>query len=109
MDYKNFRQCPSINGIFRPMPAFPLFALLGVDGLRLRLRNRCGLGLNRNAPFLDGHYNLWFFSDLVVASLKDFQGKVAQIMKAVGLALDDFDFVVHPFQLAGVDGVVTVV
>ena len=50
-----------------------------------------------------------FFSDLVVASLKDFQGKVAQIMKAVGLALDDFDFVVHPFQLAGVDGVVTVV
>jgi len=27
------------------MPAFSLFALLGVDGLRLRLRNRCGLGL----------------------------------------------------------------
>jgi len=50
-----------------------------------------------------------FFSDLVVASLKDFQGKVTQIMKAVGLALDDFDLVVHPFQLAGVDGVVTVV
>jgi hypothetical protein len=38
------------------MPAFSLFALLGVDGLRLRLRNRCGLGLNRNPPFLDGHY-----------------------------------------------------
>jgi len=27
------------------MPAFSLFALLGVDWLRLRLRNRCGLGL----------------------------------------------------------------
>jgi len=27
------------------MPAFSLFALLGVEGLRLRLRNRCGLGL----------------------------------------------------------------
>jgi hypothetical protein len=38
------------------MPAFSLFAILGVDGLRLRLRNRCGLGLNRNPPFLDGHY-----------------------------------------------------
>jgi len=39
------------------MPAFSLFAILGVDGLRLRLRNRCGLGLNRNLPFLDGHYS----------------------------------------------------
>jgi len=27
------------------MPAFSLFALLDVDWLRLRLRNRCGLGL----------------------------------------------------------------
>jgi len=36
------------------MPAFSLFTILGVDGLRLRLRNRCGLGLNRNPPFLDG-------------------------------------------------------
>jgi hypothetical protein len=49
-------QCPSINGVFRPMPAFSLFAILGVAALRLRLRNRCGLGLNRNPPFLDGHY-----------------------------------------------------
>jgi hypothetical protein len=48
-------ECPSINGIFRPMPAFSLFAILGVDGLRLCLRDRCGLGLNRNLPFLDGH------------------------------------------------------
>ena len=47
--------CPSINGIFRPMPAFSLFAILDVEGLRLRLRNRCGLGLNRNLPLLDGH------------------------------------------------------
>jgi hypothetical protein len=38
------------------MPAFSLFAILGVASLRLRLRNRCGLGLNRNPPFLDGHY-----------------------------------------------------
>jgi hypothetical protein len=34
---------------------FSLFALLGVAALRLRLRNRCGLGLNQNPPFLDGH------------------------------------------------------
>ena len=39
------------------MPAFSLFAILGVVALRLRLRNRCGLGLNRNPPFLDGHYS----------------------------------------------------
>ena len=39
------------------MPAFSLFAILGVAALRLRLRNRCGLGLNRNPPFLGGHYD----------------------------------------------------
>jgi len=27
------------------MPAFSLLAILGVDGLRQRWRNRCGLGL----------------------------------------------------------------
>jgi hypothetical protein len=37
------------------MPAFSLFAILAVASLRLRLQNRCGLGLNRNLPFLDGH------------------------------------------------------
>jgi hypothetical protein len=38
------------------MPAFSLFAILDVAALRLRLRNRCGLGLNQNPPFLDGHH-----------------------------------------------------
>jgi hypothetical protein len=37
------------------MPAFSLFAILDVASLRLRWRNRCGLGLNRNPPFLDEH------------------------------------------------------
>jgi len=50
-----------------------------------------------------------FFSELVVASLVDFQGKIAQIVKAIGFAFDDFDLVVDPFQFAGVDGVITVV
>jgi len=36
------------------MPAFSLFAILGVALLRLRLRNCCGFGLNRNPPFLNG-------------------------------------------------------
>ena len=54
--------CPSLNGVFRPMPAFSLFAILGVAALRLRLRNRCGLGLNLNPPFLDGH----FLTDIVM-------------------------------------------
>jgi hypothetical protein len=35
------------------MPAFSLFAILGKTALRLRLRDRCGLGLNPNPPFLD--------------------------------------------------------
>jgi hypothetical protein len=48
-------ECPSINGIFRSRPAFSLFAMLAVVALRLRLQNRCGLGLNRNLPFLDRH------------------------------------------------------
>ena len=53
-------------------------------------------------------YNLWFFSELVVESLIDFQGKVSQVVNAVGLAFDDLDLVVDPFQFAGVDGVITV-
>ncbi len=51
-------QCPSINGIFRPGPAFSLFAVLDVALLRLRLsryRRDCGLGRGRNLPFL-GEY-----------------------------------------------------
>jgi len=48
------------------MPAFSLFAILGVDGLRLRLRNRCGLGLNRNPPFLDGLYP---YTDMIANSV----------------------------------------
>jgi hypothetical protein len=38
------------------MQAFSLVAVPGAASLRLRLRNRRGLGLNRNPPFLDGHY-----------------------------------------------------
>jgi enoyl-[acyl-carrier-protein] reductase (NADH) len=53
--------------------------------------------------------NFWFFSDLVAESLIDFQCKVAQVVKAVSLAFDDFDLVVHSLQFSGVDGVVTVV
>jgi len=53
--------------------------------------------------------NKRFFSDLVVASLVDLQRKVTQIVRAIGLAFDDFDSVVDPFQLSGVDGVITVV
>jgi hypothetical protein len=30
-------------------------------------------------------------------------------MKSIGFAFNDFDFVVYPFQLTGVDGVITVV
>ena len=30
-------------------------------------------------------------------------------MIAIGFAFNDLDFVIHPFQLAGVDGVITVV
>jgi hypothetical protein len=53
----------------------------------------------------------WFFSDLVGPGegLIDFESEVALVMVAVSLAFDNLDFVVDPFQFAGVDGVVTVV
>ena len=40
---------PSRNGIFRPGPAFSLFAILDVALLRLRLQDRCGLYHFRHA------------------------------------------------------------
>ena len=52
---------------------------------------------------------IWFFSELVVEGLVDFQGKVSQVMKTIGLAFNDFNFVIHPFQPTSVDGVITVV
>lgn len=52
---------------------------------------------------------IWFFSQLVVERLVDFQCKIAYIMKSIGFALNDFNFVVYSFQLTGVDGVITVV
>ena len=52
---------------------------------------------------------IWFFSELVVEGLVDFQSKVSQVMKTIGLAFNDFNFVVHPFQLTSVDGVIAVV
>jgi hypothetical protein len=41
--------------------------------------------------------------------VKDFQGKVTIVVKAIGLALDDFDLVVDAFELAGMDRMVTVI
>jgi hypothetical protein len=37
------------------MPAFSEFEILDGASLRLRFRKPCGLGLNRDHPFLDGH------------------------------------------------------
>ncbi len=54
-------------------------------------------------------FKLRFFSESVVASLANVQDKVAQVAKAVCFSFDDCDLVVHPFQFAGVDGVVTVI
>ena len=55
--------------------------------------------------------NFRFFSDLVGPGegLIDFESEVALVVVAVSLAFDNLDFVVDPFQFAGVDGVVTVV
>ena len=67
------------------MPAFSLFAILGVAALRLRLRNRCGLGLNQNPPFLDAH--LLIDVDLKInRDLKGLQDVAVQMfrMKAEG-------------------------
>ncbi len=41
---------------FSPRRRSRFFAILNVVPLRLRLQKSCGLALNRNLPFLDGHY-----------------------------------------------------
>ena len=41
-------------------------------------------------------------------SLIDFQGKVAQVVKAVCVSVDDLDLIVVFFQFAGVDRAITV-
>ena len=46
---------------------------------------------------------------MVGKSLVDFQSKVSLIVKAIRLAFDDPDLVVHPFDFAGVNGVRAVV
>ena len=48
-------------------------------------------------------------SRLVGESLVNFQCKVAQIVEPIGFTFDDFYFVVDPFKLSVVNGVVTVV
>jgi hypothetical protein len=48
--------CPSTNGIFRPRPASRSVEILDVALLRLRFQPYCGLGLNQNIPFVDGHW-----------------------------------------------------
>lgn len=59
---------------------------------------------------LAGYPNcLWIISESVVASLENFQGKVAQIVEAVSFSFDDFDLVIDPFQKSGMDGVIAVV
>jgi len=52
---------------------------------------------------------LRIISESVVASLENFQGKVAQVVKAVSFSFNDFDLVIDPFQKAGMDGVIAVV
>ncbi len=54
-------------------------------------------------------FQIGIISQLVGESLVDFQCEVPQVMEAVGLALDDLDLVVDPFELPRMDGVVTVV
>ena len=41
--------------------------------------------------------------------MDNFEGKVTIVMKSVGSAFDDFDFVVDPFQLTGVNGEIAMV
>ena len=62
----------------------------------------------RAAKTAKGIY-FWISSRLVGESLVNFQCKVAQIVEPIGFTFDDFYFVVDPFKLSVVNGVVTVV
>jgi len=50
-----------------------------------------------------------FFSKLVEEGLVNFQCKVSHVMKTIGLTFNDLDFVIHPFQFASMDGILTMV
>jgi len=51
----------------------------------------------------------WFFSELVEESLVNFQRKVSQVMKTIGFTFNDLDFVINPFQLTSMEGILTMV
>jgi len=65
------------------------------------------LSIYRNLEFYTHHLSQRFFSNLVEESLVNFQCKVSQIMKAISFTFDDFDFIINPFQLTGMDGIFT--
>ena len=52
---------------------------------------------------------MWFFSELVEESLVNFKCKVSQVMKTIGFTFNDFYFVIHPFQFASMDWILTMV
>ena len=45
------------------------------------------------------HIEVWLLSNLVEESLVNSQRKVLYVMKAIGLTLNDLDFVITPFSL----------
>ena len=50
-----------------------------------------------------------FFSRLVVEGLVDFKRKVPKIMEPIGLAFDDFNFVIDAFKFASVDSILAMI
>jgi len=55
------------------------------------------------------YYEIRFISRLVGKSLNDLQGEVTEVMEAIGLPFDDFDLVIDPFQLSGMNRIVAVI
>ena len=55
------------------------------------------------------NYEIRFFSDLVVESLINFQCKVPWIMEPISFTFYDFNFVIHPFEFASMNGVLAVI
>ncbi len=54
-------------------------------------------------------FNFRFFSRLVGEGLLDFQREVAQVMESIGFSFNNLYFVIQPFKLFGVNGVIAVI
>jgi hypothetical protein len=83
---------------FGPYLRSRFFAILSVAALRLRLQKRCGLGLNRNLPFLVEHYlkklNLRAKYNVHIIAIKQLVPESLILVPPAGFVIKDSDILI---------------